>query len=279
MANINEVHSDYTLQVSEFAKLCNTTRDTLRYYYEQKLLMPWKNPKNGYHYYSSAQISSFFFITTLRQTGCSISEINHIIHNLSKDGIEELSNTKIRELEREARLITKKISALKLGMWILGKYPPHKPGVPFIEMIPPLSVYRTPVKNKGTSYHTSDIAGDLSIHLAKTIENDALPLFPAGVTIDYENLIKQNYVYSNIISLSFLPADNMETYPLPSSRAVLCYHDSKSSDIEKTYKKMISLIKRSKLKACSDLYSISLINLYDEEKNHTYFKYLLICVE
>ena len=64
---INTSSQEYTLQVSEFAALCNTTRDTLRYYYEQDILVPWKNPKNGYHYYSAAQISSFFFITTMRQ--------------------------------------------------------------------------------------------------------------------------------------------------------------------------------------------------------------------
>lgn len=271
--------SEYTLRVSEFAALCNTTRDTLRYYYEQDILTPWKNPKNGYHYYSAAQISSFFFITTLRQTGCSISEIGNIIHNLSRSGIEDLADAKIRDMQREAFLITKKIAALKLGMWILGKYDSHKPGVPFIEMIPPMSVYKSPVKNKDSSFHTEDIARELSWHLAKTSEDDSLPVFPAGVTIDYEDLLREKYVYSNIISLSFLPADNIGTFPLPGNKAVLCYHDDESADIKKTYRKMLSLIKRSGLTPCSDLFSISLFNLYDHSKKHTYFKYLFICVE
>ncbi len=272
-------NSVYTLQVSEFASLCNTTRDTLRYYYEQGILVPWKNPKNGYHYYSPAQIGSFFFITTLRQTGCSISEIGKIIHNLSRDGIEELANTKIREMQHEAFLITKKISALQLGMWILGKYTSHKPGVPFVDVMPPMSVYSSPISDKDSSYHTGDIAEDISAHISRTSHDDSLPMFPAGVTIDYNDLASGKYVYNNIISLSFLPADNIGTFPLPGSKAVLCYQDNNTPDIEKTYRKMLSLMNKKGFKAVSDLYSISLINLYDDAKNHTYFKYLFICVE
>lgn len=272
-------NQEYTLQVSEFAALCNTTRDTLRYYYEQDVLVPWKNPKNGYHYYSAAQISSFFFITTMRQSGCSIAEIGKIIHNLSRSGIEDLANSKIHQMQREAFLITKKISALQLGMWILGKYTSHKPGVPFVDVLPPMSVCKSPITEKDSSFHTADIAREISWHLAKTTGDDSLPVFPAGVTIDYEDLVKGNYAYSNIISLSFLPADNIGTFPIPGNRAVLCYHDNNSPDIEKTYRKMLSLIKRSNLTPCSELFSISLINLYDDNKNHTYFKYLFICVE
>lgn len=275
----NPANRDYTLRVSDFASLCGTTRDTLRYYYEQDILVPWTDPANGYHYYSAAHISSFFFITTLRQSGCSIEEIREIIHNLSRSGIEDLAHSKIREMEREAYLITKKISALKLGMWILGKYNSHKPGTPFVDMIPPMSVYKSPIAEKDSSFHAADIAGELSWHLARTTEDDSLPVFPAGVTIDYDDLVAGKYVYNNIISLSFLPADNIGTFPVPGSKAVLCYHDNNSPDIERSYRKMLSLITRNNLKPISDLYSISLFNLYDNSRNHTYFKYLFICVE
>ena len=63
---------EYILSVSQFAKLCGTTRDTLRFYYEQNIITPRVDPYNGYHYYSPSQISSFFFIHTMRQAGCSI---------------------------------------------------------------------------------------------------------------------------------------------------------------------------------------------------------------
>lgn len=49
---------EYCITAGEFAKMCQTTRDTLRYYERQGILVPKKNPVNGYHYYSYAQISS-----------------------------------------------------------------------------------------------------------------------------------------------------------------------------------------------------------------------------
>ena len=43
---------EYCITAGEFAKMCQTTRDTLRYYERQGILVPKKNPVNGYHYYS-----------------------------------------------------------------------------------------------------------------------------------------------------------------------------------------------------------------------------------
>ena len=81
----------------------------------------------------------------------------------------------------------------------------------------------------------------------------------------------------------FLGADGYILYHLrkssTGSMAVICYHDHNCSGIENTYKKIVSIMKKNHLKPCSDLYIISLINLYDRQARHRYFKYLFICVE
>lgn len=270
---------EYTLTVSQFAKLCGTTRDTLRFYYEQNIIAPRIDPNNGYHYYSASQISSFFFINTMRQAGCSIKEISDLIHNSSRESIEKLANSKILKMQQELYLINKKISALHLGMWFLGKFEQHKMGVPFIDQIPVISVSQTMIKDKDHAHHTADIAKDLSIHLSKSREQASLSAFPTGITISYDDLLKRHYVYNSIVSLSLLPADNVDTFQLPGITAICCYVDSSATDIDKFYQKIVSFIKKNRLKACSDLYVISLINLYGKEEQHTYSKYMIICVE
>ncbi len=276
--NFNNPEFEYTLTVSQFARLCRTTRDTLRHYYEQKILTPRVDEINGYHYYSASQISSFFFITTMRQAGCSISEISDLIYHSSRDSISKMVNSKILDMQREMYLINIKISALHLGMWILEGYEYQRPGTPFIDYLPQISVNTTPITSTD-AYHTKDIAGDISVHLGKAQQDDTLSLFPTGVTISSEDLKNGRYTYNNIISLSFLPADNHETYPIPGSMAVICYHDHNCSGIEDTYRKIVSIMKKKHLKPISDLYIISLINLYDRQARHKYFKYLFICVE
>ena len=62
---------EYCISAGAFARMCQTTRDTLRYYEKQGILVPKKSEKNGYHYYSYAQISSYYFISTFRGLGCS----------------------------------------------------------------------------------------------------------------------------------------------------------------------------------------------------------------
>ena len=270
---------EYSLTVSQFAKLCGTTRDTLRYYYEQNIITPRVDPNNGYHYYSASQISSFFFINTMRKAGCSIKEISNTIHHSNKESISKMVNSKILDMQRELFLINKKISAMHLGLWILEKYDECTPGVPFLDAIPDMSFSSTEIEDKSSSYHAADIAKDISAHLARANADASFAAFPSGVTIDYKDLTKGNYVYNNIITLSFLPPDNVNTFPLPSNKVVRCYHNHKTSGIDTTYKKMVSYIKKNRLTACSDLFSVSLINIYNKEAAHTYFKYLFICVE
>ena len=269
---------DYTLTVGQFAKLCVTTRDTLRHYYELGILTPWVDPENGYHYYSASQISSFFFITTMRKAGCSLAEISNVIHNLSKPGIIRLVNNKILDMQRELYNINMQIAALHLGMWILETYEQHKPGTPFLSDIPDMSVVATPIVRRDSSYHAADIADDISVHLARAASDERIVTFPSGATIAYKDLCKGNYVYNNVISLSLLPADGEVAVPLPGRRGVLCSHDHNEEDIDRTYRKIVSYIKKNRLIACSDLYSVSLINLYDNSANHKYYKYLFVCV-
>lgn len=278
-SSFQDDEKEYSLTVSQFAKLCGTTRDTLRYYYEQKIITPRVDPENGYHYYSPAQISSFFFITTMRQAGCSIQEIRDMIYSSSKEAITRLANAKILDMQRELFLINKKISALHLGMWILNTCEEHGYNKVFTDFIPDISISSTPIRDSNTAYHVADIAGDISVHLAKTSGDRALSSFPTGVTMSYENMRKKRYVYNNVVSLSFLPADNENTFSLPSNNVVACYHGHGSTDIDKIYEKMVSYIKRHGLTAVSDLFIVSLINLYSKEKQHTYFKYLFICVK
>lgn len=277
--DLKDQELEYTLTVGQFAKLCKTTRDTLRYYYEQDIISPKIDPNNGYHYYSPSQISSFFFITTMRQAGCSIKEIKTLIHDSNRENIEQITNSKILMMQRELYLINQKISSLQLALWILAQFDNHKQGVPFLDMIPEISYSETKIKNKNKAYHAADIASDISNHLKNAAPKTSLAAFPTGVTISYQDFLNKKYVYNSIISLSLLPADNYDTHPLPGTTALCCYHDSSDPDIVAVYRKMLSFLKRHSLRAISDLYVISLINLYETGHNHTYFKYLFICVE
>ncbi len=67
------------LSISQFAKFCGTTRQTLQYYDKIGLLHPALTGEQGYRYYNQPQSYDFRFITTLKNMGCSLEEIKLII--------------------------------------------------------------------------------------------------------------------------------------------------------------------------------------------------------
>ena len=59
----------------EFARLCGTTKETLRHYNNIGLLKPAKTTENGYQYYSAFQFYDFYFISTFKGTGMHLKEL------------------------------------------------------------------------------------------------------------------------------------------------------------------------------------------------------------
>ncbi len=276
--NFENYKKEYNLSVGQFAKLCGTTRDTLRHYYETGILIPRTDENNGYHYYSPSQVSSFYFITTFRQAGCSLKEIEEIIHSTDKTDIRSIATSKLVEMQRELFVLHNKIASLNLGLWLLEKHEDNKNKGPQIEVLNNISVAVTKIEAKKNAHHTKDIAKELMKHINTARTEQNISVFPTGATISYDDLCMKNYVYNNIISLSIHPADGINTFELPSNTVVSCYHNHANDDIRLTYKKIIDFINSNNLKVCSDLHIISLINLYDNQNRHTYFKYLFICV-
>lgn len=107
-----QAKGEYCITAGEFAKMCQTTRDTLRYYERQGILVPKKNPVNGYRYYSYAQISSYYFIRTFRGLDCSVGDIKEYLlggEEIRFDEFVEQQYDKLflmrQELDRKIRTI------------------------------------------------------------------------------------------------------------------------------------------------------------------------------
>lgn len=79
-------------KIGEFSKITQVSIRMLRYYDEQKLLMPCKvDPSTGYRLYSASQIDELGRIVMLRDMGFSIKEMQKLLQ------IQGLKNTKWQE--------------------------------------------------------------------------------------------------------------------------------------------------------------------------------------
>lgn len=275
----NKQEQNYNLSVGAFANLCNTTRDTLRHYYEIGLLVPKTDKSNGYHYYDSSQITAFYFISIFRSMGCSLKEIQQIINSDSTDEMISVCNSRIDEMKLQLSELQQKINFLKNGLWIFEKYSSFQNHRPVLDTLPSITLYKTKIAAKKRAYHASDIAKDMQKHLKNIAGIPYLSAFPMGTTIALPDVEQKNYVYSTVFSISQDASDNVHIFPLPSHRIISCYHDHNCQDIAHTYEALLAFAGKNNLTICSDLHIINLFNVYNLNQNHTYFKYLFFCVK
>lgn len=93
------------MNISKFAKIAGVTEKTLRYYEKAELLMPYRNPENGYREFSERDLVHLQHILLFRKLGFSLQEIRRMT---SRD--QSLSDS----LQRQHEMIRKKVSDLRV---------------------------------------------------------------------------------------------------------------------------------------------------------------------
>lgn len=271
-------NQEYTLTTSQFAKLCQTTRDTLRHYDDIGLLVPAKDPNNGYHYYSSSQLASYYFIDSLKQTGCSLEEIGYVMEMEEVDYLSFMK-TRLGVLEEQIRTLQNTLFSTKTTYRLLEHYQDVGKEDPEIFIMDNMSICYTPIEDKNNAKSISGIGKDFKKHALFMKNTFNANVYPSGASISLEDIKNRNYVYNNVVTLVEMPADNINAFPLPSNKVVSCFHSKGDTPISESYNKLYNFIVENKLKPLSDLISISLINLRDSKLRHNYLKYLFICID
>ena len=98
-------------KIGMFANMNRVTIKTLRYYDEQKLLVPvYVDEENGYRYYAAGQMAQLHRIIALKNMGFSIDDNRKIM-----DGAEEQSFLldKKQEILKELAVLTDKLSQVE----------------------------------------------------------------------------------------------------------------------------------------------------------------------
>ncbi|MGD9901502.1 MAG: MerR family transcriptional regulator [Spirochaetales bacterium] len=97
------------LTISSFAKACETTIKTLRYYYNEGIFKPSSIDRyTGYRYYEENQVKDFLLISELKKLNFSLGEIKNFLTNPNNDIIK----SKINELNSSIEKTKKQIQTL-----------------------------------------------------------------------------------------------------------------------------------------------------------------------
>lgn len=104
---------DTFLKTGDFAKLCRTTKETLRHYANIGLLAPSMQTENGYNYYSFTQFADFALISALQSTGLSLGEIREYLSNPSAASLNKLLEERIESITVQIEEMQRKQQVLE----------------------------------------------------------------------------------------------------------------------------------------------------------------------
>lgn len=268
--------NEYCITAGEFARMCQTTRDTLRYYEKQGILVPHKNEENGYHYYSYAQISSYYFIRTFRELDCSVADIRHYLLAGEEVRFDEFVDRQYEALLAMRTELEAKIGVIANTKKLLNQIRINDVGRPVRYTFPEKMYVKLTRVTRAHAYSSGEIAEDIRRHL-KECEAPGIQAFPMGATIDPEHFLKENYAYHNIFSFAEESCEK-EIEELPTMEAVVAVCTENDGDIREMYRQIASYMKKEKLEPKSDIYSLSIVNVIDPKEERRYLKYIFVCI-
>ncbi len=111
--NKETVMPDDLLKAGEFARLCGTTKETLRHYRDIGLLVPVAKAKNGYQLYSPLQLSDYLLVSSLQQAGCSLHEIKGYLSEPDSEALESVMEGRISVIVEQRRTLLMQKSLLE----------------------------------------------------------------------------------------------------------------------------------------------------------------------
>ena len=290
--------NEYTISAGEFARICGTTRDTLRYYDKHRVLIPRKDTENGYHYYSYAQIGTFYFISTLRSINFSVKEIRDYLLLGNDSGLLPYMNLQLDALKEQRRELNRKIRTISVVTALDTLIRKEDYGVPVISEFPPEIRFRVAPVSSDSAFSLSDIARDIQDHIH--LFPDMAGSFPAGTAMDAAGFLEEDYRYIKVVSLSYedpdeggLPKalrnkahpgsieawDSVTVFSLPTRKLAAIVCRDTDGDIRVMYRRLAEFIRSRSLRMLTDVFSISIVNMMDPEQRRRYLKYIFVCVE
>lgn len=281
MSNYNNLTSSY-FSTGKFAKICNTTKNTLFHYDEIGLLKPSITKSNGYRYYSVDQIYTYDIINLLKNCECSLKEIKDTLNNTDMDTFFKFVNEKKSTLLQQRERIDKAIQLLDQSSTITRTALQGDVNVPYLTERNEDTYIVSTLCNASQSLNNQEIATTLNQHFTMCDSLSTVDRFPLGHIILQQTYncgeLHHAFIYSGIRT----PLDeNNEFYSrqqvITKGTYLNIKHKGTYETIGNAYQELLSYIYSNHLSITSDIYEENLISYFatsseDEHIIHIFVK-------
>ncbi len=246
----------------EFAKVCNTTKDTLFHYDEIGVLKPEITMDNGYRYYTLKQIYIFSLIRTLRDCGSSLNEIKDYLDMDDPDNITEFINDKKSRLSRQIDIINQSLRFLGQtahAAELMRSSADSYPDTPGLKDIEEMYIIATPtgISNRTNSHESASV---LAEHFKYCDNNRQIDKYPIGRIISKNTLFSGELFYSYVFSIIDHKIDDAKLMTVPAGTYAFVYHHGDYDTIGYSYQKLINYVMVNGYHISSDVYELEANN-------------------
>lgn len=260
--------AEMMFKTGEFAKLCNTSKDTLIYYDKISLLKPALKDENGYRYYSVHQLYSFDIIEALKEVGTPLNQIKEYIKKRNSASFKDILNEKLADLDKEL----KRLSMMKKVL---------------INTISSIELSQNVPKNKVFLKYNEEEYLITTDKLSENLGNaDYYRIFRELIDYCYYNGYSDNFMIGEILSVS--DAENStfrETYLFspthkkvnskylhikPAGDYLTMYFYGSYDDLPDAYKYILDFSKKNGYTPIGNIYEKDILNYMCVEDDNSY---------
>lgn len=240
----------------QFARLCATTKETLRHYHNTGILTPAHIGDNGYQFYTAGQFFDFQLIRTLKMAGSSLTEIHTYLTNRGNEAYLQILRQKhiqLKEeqlkLDRMERLLSHSIKKMETAM--AGQLPLCCPELIQCEEEYLISI-PVPTDYQGTEEETVSLLSKLVGHCT---EHNLIDEFQLGAVIPLDSYLSGQLAESQYYSRLSSPADSPWLQIKPAGTYIRVLFDGNDDEsVRHSHQLISSVLKENHLRPCGCLY-------------------------
>lgn len=247
------------LTTGEFAKFCGTSKDTLIFYDRQNLLKPRHVSENGYRRYEPEQFYDFDFISMLKETGSSLTEIREQLQTRSPERILALLEEKAPVLKRESERLARRRAALEEMRLVIAEAAQIRYDVLSFEELAEERLELTPAALE-TDFDMDTDDSFLAQYRAYVACDDMPQPMLRGVMISGQSLAAGRYAASCFFHRAHGAIPRRKLHRFAAGRYAVLAHKGNTASHIKAYRGMLAEMERAALTVHAPMYIYDLMS-------------------
>ena len=242
------------LRISDFAAMCDTTKDTLLHYEHKGLLLPRHVSANGYRWYAAGQFLDFVVIDLLKKSGSTLAEIRKLRAGDAGNGYLEFMEAHVRMLRQEHVRLGRRLAMLETVLRLAGETLAAAPDtLTFADrQAQEVCLYAVDAEKLSAS---AGMAAEYAACLCESLA-DCTEL-PLGTVIDATDVRARTFRMSWFFCGEELRGEITE---IPSGRYAVWFHHGDWKSHEKAFHGMLAELGRRGLTPEGDMYAFDLMS-------------------